>query len=128
MLALPPSLFGALARRGVWLQPPGVSALLPAELRDGKDQVAPVERRFAGEKNEEDRLLNSGLDLRLPELAGSNRLLVLPQAERFHRAAKLAAQFPLNAVSQCRERATGIFVIFPRIAKEADEFRKFSQG
>jgi hypothetical protein len=127
--------------------PRGVFQLRHPDVENGEDEVIAAKLGFAGQegfqfklairastggrcnnRDEEDRLRDRSIDLSFPELTGGDRLLVLPEPKRFRRAAELPPQLALDALAKSRERVPRIFVVFARVAKEADEFRKVSQG
>src|SRR5262249_4139971 len=83
-----------------------------------------VDRARRDDRDEEYRLLDRGLDLRFPQPARRDRLVVLPQPEILAGAAELRAQFVLDGFPQRRQPAPVGLVIVPRIAEEADELRK----
>jgi hypothetical protein len=58
-----------------------------------------VERPWRDDGNEKDRLIDRLLDFQFPQLAWSNRCLILPQSEVPIGASELSAQLALNAIS-----------------------------
>ena len=92
-----------------------------------RSAVAAVDDGRRNDRDEEYGLFDGDLDLVLPQLAGNNRLLVLPQAQLPARTSELAAQFALNSVAQRAQSAGGVIVIFARIAEEPHQFREVGQ-
>ena len=116
------------------------------DVENRKNKVGSAERMFAREKrlkfefaimtvgcsrcddrNEEYCLLDRRLNLRFPQLARSDRLLILPQAEVCLGATKLRTQLPLNGVSERRQCPLESLVILAGIAEKPDDFGKVRQ-
>src|SRR5262245_9906814 len=90
-----------------------------------KFAIFAVDRPRCDDGNEKDRLIYRGLDFQFPQLAWSNRRLILPQAEGLFGAPELSTQLSVDTVSQPGQRSFEGIVLLAGIAEESYEFRKF---
>jgi hypothetical protein len=74
------------------------------------------------DRDEERGLFDRAFDLRFPQFAGIDRVLVLPQVKIPVREQR--AEFALDLDPQREERTAEILVVPARVAEEADKFRK----